>query len=109
MRRHHDGGAGRIDLAKQQVDRVRRFLVEVTRRLIGQQHERIVHQRARNRDALLFTTGQLARIRGRFRRESNLCQQSRELFLFRFQRIKDSIALSQTSRSIKMNFARRSS
>src|SRR5690606_28740184 len=35
--------------------------VEVARRLVGEQEQRIVHQRACDRDALLLATGQLER------------------------------------------------
>ena len=47
VRRHDHGGARRVDLAQQLEDAARRALVEIAGRLVGDEHERIVDQRAR--------------------------------------------------------------
>ena len=54
--------ARRVDVAQELEDAARRALVEVAGRLVGDQHERIVDERARDRDALLLAAGELARI-----------------------------------------------
>ena len=61
VRRHHHRRAAGVDAREQlhDVDGCRG--VEVSGRLVGQQHLRAVHQRARDRDALLLAAGQLVR------------------------------------------------
>ena len=59
MRRHQHRGARRVDLAQELEDAARRALVEVSGWLVGDEHEWIVDQRPRERDALLFAAGQL--------------------------------------------------
>ena len=60
VRRHEDGGAGGVDLAQQLEDAARRALVEIAGGLVGDEHEGIVDERPRERDALLFAARQLA-------------------------------------------------
>ena len=55
----HDGGPDAVDLVEQAHDLDRRRRVEVPGRLVGQQHERPVHARAGDRDALLLAAGEL--------------------------------------------------
>ena len=61
VRGHDDRRAARVDAREQlhDVDGCRR--VEVSGRLVGEQHLRAVHERPRDRDALLLTAGQLVR------------------------------------------------
>ena len=75
VRRHDHRGARRVDLAKELEDAARRALVEIARRLVGDEHERIVDERAGERDALLLAAGQLAGKGRRLRRETDLGQQ----------------------------------
>ena len=79
VRRHQHRGARRVDLAKQLEDAARRALVEVSGRLVGDEHERIVDQRAGERDALLFAAGELAGKRRGLGREADLRQRARDL------------------------------
>ena len=58
---HHDGRAAGVDAGEQLHDVDGGGRVEVSGRLVGQQHLRAVDQSARDRDALLLTTGQLVR------------------------------------------------
>src|SRR5436190_24170253 len=60
MRRHEHGGPRRVDLAKQLENAARRSLVEIPGRLIRDEHERIVHECARKRNALLLAARELA-------------------------------------------------
>ena len=61
VRRHDDRGAAGVDAGEQlhDVDGCRG--VEVSGRLVGQQHLRTVHERPGDRDALLLTAGELVR------------------------------------------------
>src|SRR5947207_11370 len=61
VRGHHHGGAGSIDAVEQLHDVDRRRRVQVSRGLVGQQDQRTVHERARDRHALLLATRQLVR------------------------------------------------
>ena len=58
---HDDGGAGAVDAVEQPHDADRRGRVEVSGRLVGEQDQRPVHERARDRHPLLLTTGELGR------------------------------------------------
>src|SRR6478752_2811444 len=59
MRRHQHGRAGAVDAFEQAHDALAGVGVEVAGRLVGQQHQRPVDERAGNRDPLLLTAGQL--------------------------------------------------
>ena len=61
VRRHEHRRARGVDVAQQLEDAARRAFVEVAGRLVGDEHERIVHERARDRDALLLAARELAR------------------------------------------------
>ncbi|GAB2515714.1 hypothetical protein GCM10027064_11850 [Microbacterium petrolearium] len=61
VRGHHDRRARRVDLREQLHDVGRRGGVEVSRRLIGQQQLRPVHERARDRHTLLLAARELVR------------------------------------------------
>ncbi len=61
VRRHHDRGPARIDASEQLHDVSGCRGVEVSGRLVGEQHLRPVDERARDRDALLLAAGQLVR------------------------------------------------
>ena len=61
VRRHDDGGAGAVDAVEQPHDADGRRGVEVSGRLVGEQDQRTVHERARDRHPLLLTTRQLGR------------------------------------------------
>ena len=52
--RHQHGGAGGVDVAEQLEHAARGAFVEVAGRFVGDEHERIVHERARDGDALLL-------------------------------------------------------
>ena len=52
-----------VDLAEQVHDLERQIRIEVARRLVGDHQHRVVHQRARDRNALLLAAGQILRIR----------------------------------------------
>ncbi len=62
VRGHHHGGAGSIDAVEQLHDVDRRRRVEVPGGLVGQQDQRPVHERARDRHALLLAARQLVRV-----------------------------------------------
>ena len=47
-------------------------VVEVAGRLVGDEDERVVHERARERHALLLAAGELLGIRRRLRRQADL-------------------------------------
>src|SRR2546428_1902397 len=53
VRRDDDRRAARVDLAEQVHDLERQIGIEVAGRLVGEHELRIVHERARDRDALL--------------------------------------------------------
>ena len=61
MRNDHDRRAERIDLLEQEHDLKRTLRVEVAGRLIGDDHRRIVDERAGNGHTLLLAAGQLVR------------------------------------------------
>ena len=73
------GRARRVDLAQELEDAAGGALVEVAGGLVGDEHERIVDQRARERHALLLAAGQLARKRGRLGRQPHLRERARHL------------------------------
>src|ERR1019366_9946210 len=79
VRRHDHRRAARVDVARELEDTARGALVEVARRLVRDQHDRIVRERARDRHALLFAAGELAGQRRRLRREPDLSQQPAHL------------------------------
>ena len=62
MRHHKDRGAELVDLLQQQHQLQTAHRVEVPGRLVGNDHARIVHERAGDRHALLLTAGELRRI-----------------------------------------------
>ena len=70
VRRHHHRGSGRVDLAKKLKHAAGRALVEISRRLVGDEHEWIVHERAGNRHALLLAATQLTRKARGLRRQA---------------------------------------
>src|SRR6185312_6509327 len=72
VRRHDDGGAGGVDVAQKLKHSACRALVQITGRLVRDEHERIVHECARDRNTLLLTTRKLARQSGSLGRQSNL-------------------------------------
>ena len=72
VRRHHDGGAARVDVSEQLEDTARRALVQVAGGLVSQEHRRLIDQCPRDGDALLLAARQLARVRLRLRREADL-------------------------------------
>src|ERR1051326_2419599 len=59
VRDHHDGGAGVVDPGEQPNDLDGCVRVQVSGRLIGQQDQWTVHERAGDRHALLLAAGQL--------------------------------------------------
>ncbi len=61
VRGHHHGRAVRVDAREQLHDVDRGGGVQVSGRLVGQEHLRPVHERARDRYALLLTAGELVR------------------------------------------------
>ena len=61
VRGHHDGGAGAVDAVEDAHDADGRRRVEVPGGLVGEQDQRPVHERARDRDALLLATRELVR------------------------------------------------
>ena len=61
--RDQHGRAPRVDFAQQIHDVEREIGIEVARRLVGKNQHRVVHQRARDRDALLLAARQLLRKR----------------------------------------------
>ena len=56
VRCHDDGGAGAVDAIEQPHDADGRRGVEVSRRFVSEQDQRPVHERSRDRDALLLAT-----------------------------------------------------
>src|SRR5689334_18388444 len=62
VRDHADRGAAAVQLAEQLHDRLAIRRVEVTRRLVREQDQRIAGDGARYRDALLLTAGELCGI-----------------------------------------------
>ena len=71
------GGARGVDVAQQLEDAARGALVEVAGGLVGDQHHRIVDQRAGDRDPLLLAAGEFARERRRLGGEPDLREQAR--------------------------------
>src|SRR5205085_504099 len=61
VRDHHDGLAEVVEALKDRKDLRARSRVQVSRRLVREDHRRVVQERARDRDALLLTAGELAR------------------------------------------------
>ena len=61
VRHEHDGDALAVQLLEQAQDLVRGAAVEGAGRLVGEQQARAVHERPRDRDALLLAAGQLHR------------------------------------------------
>ena len=61
MRRHHDRATLRPELLEQPDDRLGLDVVEVRRRLVGEQQRRIVSEAAGDGDSLLLTARQLRR------------------------------------------------
>ena len=74
VRRHHHRRAAGVDVAQQLEDAARGALVEIAGGLVGEQHDGVVHQRARDRHALLLAARQLARERRRLGGEPDLRQ-----------------------------------
>src|SRR6185437_4747384 len=61
--RHDDRGAGGIDVAQKLEDAACRALIQIPSGLVRDQHERIVHESARDCHSLLLPARQLARER----------------------------------------------
>ena len=55
VRRHQDCGAVGVDVAQQPEDTARRPLVEISRRLVGEQYERVVDESACDGHPLLLS------------------------------------------------------
>ena len=79
VRRHDDRGARGVDVAQQLEDAARRPLVQVSGRLVRDQDERIVDERARDRHALLLSARKLSRIARRLRCQPDLSQRTSDL------------------------------
>jgi len=62
VRDHDDGDAAFVELLKNSHDLDTGPAIEISRRLIREHHFRIVHQRPRDRDALLLAAGKLTRM-----------------------------------------------
>ena len=62
VRHHDDGDAAVVQLLENSHDFDAGAAVEISGRLVGQQHFRIVDQGARDRDALLLAAGKLTRM-----------------------------------------------
>ena len=60
MRGHHDGGTAGVDVAQQLEYAARSPLVQIARRLVGEQHARLIHECPRDGDPLLLPARQLA-------------------------------------------------
>ena len=60
VRDHADGRAGFVQLSEQVHHRFAAPRIEVSSRLVGEEHQRFAGDGARNGDALLLTTGELA-------------------------------------------------
>jgi len=58
---HANGGAAAVEFAQQVHDRFAVGRIEVSGGLVGEQDERIAHDRARDGHALLLTSGELRR------------------------------------------------
>jgi hypothetical protein len=69
---HQDGHPHRVDLSEELEDALGRPLVQVPRRLVGQQEQRLVHQRARDGHPLPLAAGELVRIGARLVRQPHL-------------------------------------
>ena len=78
---HHDRGSGAVDAIEQAHDADRRRRVEVSGRLVGEQDQRTVHERARDRHALLLTAGELGREVVRLLRQTDEIEDLRHLRL----------------------------
>ena len=61
VRHHHDRAALRVEIAEDAEDDVLILGVEVSRGFVGEDDFRVVHKRAGDGDALLFTAGELGR------------------------------------------------
>src|SRR5262245_51984335 len=59
VRDHDDGGAIALERQEQIEHRLAGFGIQVTRRLVGKNHTRPIHQRARDRDPLALAAGEL--------------------------------------------------
>src|SRR5437867_3265572 len=79
VRRHEDRGAAGVDFAQELKHAACRTVVEVARRLVGDEEHGIVHEGARDGDALLLTSRELPRIRRRLGREPHLGKHATDL------------------------------
>src|SRR5689334_12824743 len=61
VRRHYDGRPGPVDAVEESHDADGRRGIEVPGRLVGEEDQWAVHERARDRHALLLSTGELVR------------------------------------------------
>ena len=77
--RHDDRRAAGVDLPEQIHDLQRQIGIEITGRLVGQHHHRVVDERACDRNTLLLAAGQLSRIRIRTMLEPDPPQHLRDL------------------------------
>ena len=73
------GRARAVDAVDQLHDPDRGLGIEVARRLVGQQQRRVVHERPRDRDALLLAAGQLGRQVVELGRQADHAQDVRHL------------------------------
>ena len=81
-----DGRAGAVDPVDQLHDPDRGLGVEVAGRLVGQQQRRVVHERARDRDALLLAARELVGVVVELGREPDQAQDVRHLAADRLAR-----------------------
>lgn len=77
---HHDRSSGHVDLVEKIHDFRRRVGVQISRRLVGNQHRRIVDNRSGDGNSLLFAGRQLIRILIRFVTDADKTQDLRYLF-----------------------------
>ena len=84
VRDQNDGVAALIQIFEQRHDFFAGFGIEVAGRFVGQNDRRIVHQRARDRDALTLTAGQFVRLVMNAIAQANIVQRLRRAFLARF-------------------------
>ena len=78
VRRHDHRRAGGVDVADELEDAARGALVQVAGGLVGDERDGVVHQRPRDRDALLLTAGKLAGVRLHLGREAHLLHDARD-------------------------------
>ena len=71
MGHHDDGRAAAIDFLQEVHDLTSHLRVEIARRLVGEEEERVAGQRPGDRDPLLLATGKLGREMAQARRQAD--------------------------------------